>query len=173
MKCHACGKELKPNIRDYEYVESGLKNVILKSIRVYECKECNEIIPEIPNVKQIHKWIADYLLKKPGVLTGEELRFLRKAMSKSAKDLAEMLNVDPVTVSRWENNRERIGVHSDRLIRMAFTLDPVVQKAESARAMLEHARAMLKQFIAVAKKTPKPERIVIEPKSHGQDKHPD
>lgn len=103
MKCPNCGKEMKSRVRDYEYIECGLKNVVLSGITVHECKHCGEVLPEIPNIKQVHKWIAEYLLKKQGPLTGEEFRFLRKAMGKSAKETAERLAVNPVTISRWEN----------------------------------------------------------------------
>ena len=109
MKCHNCDKEMKSKVRDYEYVESGLKNVVLKGITVHECKHCGEVLPEIRNIKQIHQWIAEYLLKKQGALTGPEFRFLRKAMGKSAKETAECLAVNPVTISRWENNEKRSG----------------------------------------------------------------
>ena len=82
MKCPNCGREMKSKIRDYEYVESGLKDVVLRNIKVYECPSCGELLPEVANVKQIHKWIAEYLLRKQSPLTGEEFRFLRKEMRK-------------------------------------------------------------------------------------------
>ena len=66
MKCPNCGKEMKSKVRDYEYVESGLKNVVLSGIKVHECKHCGEVLPEIRDIKQVHQWIAEYLLKKQG-----------------------------------------------------------------------------------------------------------
>jgi putative zinc finger/helix-turn-helix YgiT family protein len=166
MKCPCCGKEMKSKVRDYEYVESGLKNVVLKNIRVHECKACGEVLPEIQNVKQIHKWIAEYLLKKQGSLTGEEFRFLRKAMGRSAKETADRLAVNPVTISRWENNKEKIGPQSDRLLRMAFVLDPNEAQLFAAVKLLELARATLWRTIKAHKK---PEKIVIAPRSIRQE----
>src|SRR3989337_2447610 len=64
MKCPNCGKEMRSKMRDYEYIESGLKNVVLKNIRVHDCKACGELLPEISNVKQINAWIAEYRLNK-------------------------------------------------------------------------------------------------------------
>jgi putative zinc finger/helix-turn-helix YgiT family protein len=153
---------MKSKVRDYEYIESGLKNVVLKGITVHECKHCGEVLPEIRNIKQIHQWIAEYLLKKQGALTGTEFRFLRKAMGKSAKETAECLAVNPVTISRWENNKEKIGPQSDRLLRMAFILDPGEARSFAAAKLLEFARATLRCTIATRKKA-KPEKIVIAP----------
>lgn len=165
MKCPNCGKEMKSRVRDYEYIECGLKNVVLSGITVHECKHCGEVLPEIPNIKQVHKWIAEYLLKKQGPLTGEEFRFLRKAMGKSAKETAERLAVNPVTISRWENNKEKIGPQSDRLLRMAFILEPVEARLFAATKLLELARATLQRTIKAHQKR---EKIVIAPRNISQ-----
>ena len=162
MKCPNCGKEMRSKVRDYEYVESGLKNVVLKNITVYECAKCGEILPEIANVKQVHRWIAEYLLRKQSLLTGEEFKFLRKSMTKSAKELAPVLGVHPVTISRWENNKETIGPQSDRLIRVVFAAGPGELLLESARKRLIQ---VLNTFPAImlSKRKPKPERIILPP----------
>jgi putative zinc finger/helix-turn-helix YgiT family protein len=154
MKCPTCNKEMKSKIRDYEYVESGLKGVVLKGIRVYECKACGEVLPEIRNVKQVHKWIAEYLIKKQSPLTGEEFRFLRKSMGKSATDLTKTLGVYPVTISRWENNKAAIGPQSDRLLRALFVLQN--------STLLQNSFPTIDSVFAHMKAhKPKPERIVI------------
>lgn len=160
MKCPNCGKEMKSKIRDYEYTESGLKNVILKNIRVHECKGCGEVLPEIQNVKQIHEWIAEYLVKKKSPLTGEEFRFLRKQLGMSAKEMAEYLTVDPVTISRWETNKAKIGPQSDRLLRMAFILNPT-QARFAATKLLELARSI---FQLTLTGIPRAEVIEITPR---------
>lgn len=135
MNCPKCGKQTQATIRDYEYKESGLKNVVLKNITVHKCKACSEILPEIRNINQVHRWIAEYLIKKPGPLTGEEFRFLRKAMRKSAKELAEYLGVSTVTVSRWENNQENLGGQSDRLLRMIYVAQPLLKSLNLENTM--------------------------------------
>ena len=85
MRCPSCGKEMKSKVRDYEYMESGLK----RGVEGYHCARIRTLrrgLAGIRNIKQIHQWIAEYLLKKQGALTGAEFRFLRKAMGKSAKE---------------------------------------------------------------------------------------
>ena len=49
-----------------------------------------------------------------------EARPKRKAMGASAKELAKLLGVTTVTISRWENNKEKIGAQSDRLLRCLY-----------------------------------------------------
>lgn len=161
MKCPACGKEMKSKVRDYEYVESGLKNVVLKAIRVHECKACGEFLPEIPNVKQVHKWIAEYLVRKHSPLTGQEFRFLRKQMGMSASELAGFLGVTPVTISRWENDKESIGPQSDRLLRAFFITGPAGFRIARAFEVFEMLRAILPN---IAHRKPKAERIEISPR---------
>ncbi len=120
MLCPACGNKLKKNIKDYRYIESGLDNIILKGINVYECPECGESMAGIRNVEGLHKAIAMSLIKKSGLLNGREVRFLRKEMGLNAKRFAALLGVDPVSVSRWENQKTDIGITNDKLIRMLF-----------------------------------------------------
>ena len=119
MKCSSCGKEMRATKRDYRYEEAGLKNVVLRDTTVYECG-CGEILPELPQVNRLHQRIAEDLIGKQSPLTGEEFRFLRKAMELSAKELARLLGVTTVTISRWENNKEKVGAQSDRLLRCLY-----------------------------------------------------
>jgi DNA-binding transcriptional regulator YiaG len=112
----------------YRYRESGLDNVVLSGIRVWECPEGHQH-PEIPNLKGLHRLIASVLTGSKARLRGAEARFLRKYLGYPAKDFARLLGVTAVTVSRWENDAEEIGAASERLIR---TLASIVIN-ESAR----------------------------------------
>jgi putative zinc finger/helix-turn-helix YgiT family protein len=120
MLCSKCEIEMKKIKTDYEYTESGLQNVVLKGISAYECSKCKEVNPIISKVKEIHRIIAHKLLTKDSLLTGKEIVYLRKEMKIRAKDLAQILGVTKVTVSRWENGKERISPVCDRLIRFLY-----------------------------------------------------
>ncbi|MDA8079555.1 MAG: type II toxin-antitoxin system MqsA family antitoxin [Nitrospiraceae bacterium] len=119
MKCPICGRVMKKSKGSYRYVESGLDNIILSNIPIYTCA-CGETMPEIPHVERLHRLIASGLIKKKTLLTGKEIRFLRKEMGLGAKELAAVLGANPVTVSKWETGMERIGTANDRLIRMMY-----------------------------------------------------
>lgn len=103
----------------YAYRESGLDNVILTGIAIYKCS-CGEKMPLIGNIEALHRAIANALVKKKTPLTGREVRFLRKQIGLNAKELAAVLGVTPVTVSRWENESESVGAANDKLIRLLY-----------------------------------------------------
>lgn len=119
MRCPVCGKGMKKTKGSYKYVESGLDNVILENIPIYRCA-CGESMPELKNIEELHTIISDNLVKKAVLLTGQEIRFIRKQMGLNAKELASVLSVSPVTVSRWETGTEKPGLISDKLIRMLY-----------------------------------------------------
>ena len=111
-----CGKLMTGKRENYQYQEAGLKSVVLLNIVVYHC-ECGAIVPEIPYAGILHHCIAMSILQKKALLSGEEIRFVRKDAGFSASELARVMGVDKVSVSRWENEKKKIGKDSDRLIR--------------------------------------------------------
>ncbi|NOY54125.1 MAG: helix-turn-helix domain-containing protein [Deltaproteobacteria bacterium] len=119
MKCISCGARMKKKIGNYRYDESGLKDVTLAGVPIYTCR-CGEISPLIRNTDELHRVIAYMLTKKTAPLTGPEFRFLRKEMGMNAKEIAKLLGVSPITVSRWETGNKNIGNSNDRLIRLIY-----------------------------------------------------
>lgn len=120
MTC-SCGKRMRADEKSYRYRESGLNNVVLSGIRVWECPEGHKQ-PEIPNIKGLHRLIARVLTESRSRLRGAEARFLRKFLGYAAKDFARVLGVTAVTVSRWENDAEEIGAANERLIRTLVSI---------------------------------------------------
>lgn len=118
-KCYeaGCGKSMTGKRENYQYQEAGLKSVVLLNIVVYHC-ECGAIVPEIPYAGVLHHCIAMSVLQKKTLLSGEEIRFVRKAAGFSATELARVMGMDKVSLSRWENDKKKISKDSDRLIRV-------------------------------------------------------
>ncbi len=119
MICPICGKKTSKKEDLYRYTESGLDNVFLKT-DVYKCK-CGEVIVDIPNIYGLHELIAKGLVRKDSLLTGKEIKFLRKQMHLKSKELAQLLSVHKVTVSRWESEAEKVSIGNDKLIRFLYT----------------------------------------------------
>lgn len=115
-RCYDCGKTMSGKRENYSYQEVGLKSVVLLNIVVYHCK-CGAIVPEIPYAGILHNCIAMSVLEKKALLSGEEIRFIRKAAGFSATELAHVLGMEKGTVSRWENEKQDIGKDADRLLR--------------------------------------------------------
>lgn len=164
MKCPNCSKEMRATKKDYQYEEAGLKNVVLKDTTVYECK-CGETLPEIPYIKRLHRQIADTLINKLGPLTGEEFRFLRKSMGMSARDLAQLLGVTTVSLSRWENDKEKVGPQSDRLLRCLYLTRSEGLGAHKVAKKLEGIMA------GIVDRKPKPQPILISRPSPTRERH--
>lgn len=121
-KCYECSNVMNQKTITYHYLESGLPNVYLKDVIEFICEECGTSFVDIPEPVQLHIILAISISNKPMKLTGPEVRFLRKEIGMTGKSFAEYIHIDPVTLSRWENdkgdsNREN---SNDQLIRLAF-----------------------------------------------------
>lgn len=94
--CPLCGssplKITKP--RAYQYRLSGLDNVYLYGgVTRMECGECGESFTQIEAERQLLEVIALGLLLKPAMLSGREMRFLRKACQLNQDELASRLGI--------------------------------------------------------------------------------
>jgi len=118
-KCYRsdCGGTMEGRKGEYKYLESGLDSVILKDILVFHCTKCNAIVPEIPSAGVLHRVIALRLLMKTTLLTGAELRFLRKLCGYSTNEFSEIMGSSKAVVSRWENQSMH-GEGTDRTVRL-------------------------------------------------------
>lgn len=99
--------------------EWPLPRVGLVGILVYECPEGHGVVPQIPRVGELHRVIAEAFIKKPELLDGSELRFLRKNAGFSAQRFATLLAINPAHLSRVENGKQKaLGPSTDRLARL-------------------------------------------------------
>jgi putative zinc finger/helix-turn-helix YgiT family protein len=137
MHCELCKEKMKKIKMEYHYTEAGLNKVYLKDITGYECQKCGEIMPIIPNIKGLHRQIALNLINKKNLLSGNEMVFLRKEMRLKAKELAQLVGVHKVTVSRWENEREKISPACDRLIRMLYETKFIEKTCEKVKSEID------------------------------------
>lgn len=129
--CDLCGAEMTERLATpdspYSYTMSGLKSVFLVNIPIKKCSNpaCSAESVVIPRIAALHQLITESLLKKPFLLSGSEIRFLRKEAGIAGKSLAAKLNVTPEHLSRVENGKsgkkkpkgEVFGPQADKLIR--------------------------------------------------------
>lgn len=116
--CECCDGEATVVRGDYQYTESGLRNVWLHGIELVRCGSCGNEDPVIPRLTHLQHLLALAIAEKPCRLEGLEVRFLRKHVGLTQQELAELIGVDKTTVSKWENEEAEIGAQSERLIRM-------------------------------------------------------
>ncbi len=103
----------------HQYTECGLAEVqLLNGYKINETPYGKSIT--ITDVKELHKSIGMELVCKPGLLSAEELRYLRKELGLSQKLLAQTLGVAEITVCGWEAGKAKISGPADRLLRVLY-----------------------------------------------------
>ena len=142
--CLNCGnKGVSISRGDHKFLESGLDNVILSNVEISKCDNCGEKVVSIPSPNQLLEVISEQVILKPSRLTGKEIRFLRKNIYLKTQELAQILGVHRVTVSRWENGHKKPTSSEDRLIRMVYA-----QYANVKKETLESLREMFRKEIS-------------------------
>lgn len=148
QKCYQCGSNMQGRRENYRYTECGLSSVVLQNILVFHCK-CGSIVPEILGIDGLHIRLMRNLLAKSTLLSGEEIRFLRKMAGSTASKLAKTLGVAKETVSRWENDKSTIGGESDRLLRFACFFEFMQQRKFEEKDRLDDALDRIREMTSL------------------------
>lgn len=138
MRCEECEGEAVEQIattdKPYRFDVSGIKDLFLVGIKIEYCPKCKTESPIIPRIGELHEVIALDLIKKPGLLRGDELRFLRKFAGFPAKEFAALLDVGPSHLSRVEN--AKTAALSGSLDKLARALVAAARKEEQTKEIL-------------------------------------
>jgi DNA-binding transcriptional regulator YiaG len=123
---HDCTKNLKQHTataaKPYHFLDSGLPNVYLIGVKYWVCGKCGAQSAEIPAPEQLMNVIGESVVMKPGMLTGEEIKFLRKRVGKKAADFAALINKTPEHFSKLETGALPLQEPTDKLIRLTYGL---------------------------------------------------
>jgi DNA-binding transcriptional regulator YiaG len=130
-KCKGCGKKAKVRRGNYRFDEIGVP-VLLKNVRIADCGACGTREPVLANRARLMDTIAFAVASQPWKLRGSDVRFLRKFIGFNGAQFGKLVQVEPETLSRWENDQQDIGKNSDRLIRFI-----VVSKSPELRKNME------------------------------------
>jgi putative transcriptional regulator len=99
----------------YRYTECGLDDVYLLS--GYEVD--GEFVM-VKDADELHKAIGCFLVTEKKLLSGKELRFLRKEMDLTQGELSKLLQISDQSVARWEKDKYEIPPPADFLMRLLF-----------------------------------------------------
>lgn len=106
-------------VPEYFTEEYGIPLVLINSARVQTCNMCKaELSTVVQYPNRLIAAAAVGRIVESAKLTGPEIKFLRKALEKSASELAELLEVTPETISRWENDKYPISPSMEKLLRI-------------------------------------------------------
>lgn len=100
----------------YRYRESGLDDVWL--VNGYKrSRTPYGAGVSIVDIEGLHKAIAARVTRKPGDISPQEFRFLRKHLGLSQGALGELIGADAQAIARWEKGKSGIPGSADRLLR--------------------------------------------------------
>jgi transcriptional regulator with XRE-family HTH domain len=106
--------------KPYHYVGSGLGNVRLVGVKYWICSVCKKQAADIPSLNHLLAGIARTLVEKKSRLIGEQVRFLRKRLSRRSKDFAALIGVTPERYSAMEASDVPLSEGRDKLVRFVY-----------------------------------------------------
>lgn len=114
VMCYGREKLRKP----YHYTECGLDDVyLLSGYEEYKTPHGTGIA--VKEVDGLHRVIGQHLATHKKVLSGKELRFLRKQMNLTQSDLGTLLGVSDQQIARYEKGAVMPGA-ADSLLRALY-----------------------------------------------------
>ena len=117
--CGECGGSVSvQTLPHYKDLQIGVAVDLVNTVEEITCQNCKEQQVSFPDFNGLLAAIAVARVKTPVKLKGEEIRFLRKALELTAKELALRLYVTPETISRWENDKENMSPPVGILLRI-------------------------------------------------------
>lgn len=177
-RCYDCGCAMEGKRGNYKYIDAGLSSVNLVNILVFHCtnRKCGAVVPEIPAISQLHRAIAYSLLEKETLLTGEEIKFLRKMSGLTGTDLASLLGTHATNLSKWESGARKVSKKADvalRLLSFAAIMQELMNRDHLVPTMAEAARRLsmvdLKKILqGVQDILDGPKRVTIDPSTMEQ-----
>src|SRR5437016_3970105 len=91
-------------MREYHYTECGLDNIYLvNGFEITKNKRDKEIF--IHDIHGLHKTIGMMLVHKQGLLSGNEIKFVRTTLDFSQTRLAKLLGCTYQTILLWEKDK--------------------------------------------------------------------
>ena len=155
IKCPQCGEMTHKKIGDYRYKESGLDNVYLQNIHMYQCS-CGISYPSILRLPRLNELISLTLIEKAALLSGNEIKFLRKNLRLASKVFANKLGVGKTTLSKWENAVQNHSEGNDRLIRAIYIIEKGIKRQDQLKIQKHLENILLKNsntdYVIIAEK---------------------
>jgi len=120
-KCYECGSKMVGSVQPYVLDEAGLK-VTLEKVEIRRCRNCGEDAVALRKLGPLMRAIAATIVTDPYRFGTAEVRFLRTFLGWQGTELAQVLGVTKVSVSRWETGKAEISSAADRALRFAVLL---------------------------------------------------
>ena len=135
-RCHNCKAEkLTAAIVEHRVTVGG--RTFVSTLPAIRCSACGEETLAGPDLEALDLSVAGALARH-GEASAEAFGFMRRALGLRSHDLAELLDVSPETVSRWENAKGSVD-RGAALLLAAMVLD----RLEGRTTTLDRLKALL------------------------------
>jgi putative transcriptional regulator len=105
----------------FRYSLCGLPNVWLLNGFTRQADDYGDSF-DIHDVDGLHQSIAAAIIEQPGILTGPELRFIRKRLRLTQADLGARLRLSDQTVANYEKGQTEVSGPADMMVRVMYLL---------------------------------------------------
>lgn len=128
--CANCGaKNVERVILEaYNYNGLGLPIVVSRSVIRTSCATCEQQSHTIPDLGGLKAAVAVSIVADPSKLSGQQIKFLRKAMGLKAIEFAKRIDLAAETISRLENDKIDLSGPLELKLRM-IVIDALHAKA--------------------------------------------
>jgi DNA-binding transcriptional regulator YiaG len=118
----------------FHYTMCGLPNIYLLNGVSFHDEGSYGTSYEIRNLESLHEAIAANIITRTGeMMSGAELRFLRKRMKNTQAELAKRLRVGEQTVANYEKGASAINGPTDFMMRTLYLLHVLPEDARMDR----------------------------------------
>lgn len=104
-RCPRCDTRLRTTTT--EITREVGEHTFAATVPATRCPSCGSTHIEPRVLERFDLHVADRLARA-GVATGRAFRFMRNALQLRAQDLAQLLDLSPETLSRWENDKRPV-----------------------------------------------------------------
>lgn len=117
----------------------------------------------IPNLRGLIECVAITRILQPRKLSGDEIKFIRKAFKFPAKRIAEMIDVSPEHLSRCEAGERTLSAGAEKCLRASMFIDQI-EKLEELNDSCEPDDQMKERLSTVVDAFRKISSIITERK---------
>lgn len=115
--CPSCSGALVRRSAELRLPVHG-EEIAVPKVAHLHCKKCGENVLDVAESRELQMRAIDAYRAKHGLLTAPEIRSIRENHGLSQVELAELLKLGEVTLSRWESGRFVQSSSMDVLLRL-------------------------------------------------------
>ena len=119
--CLECGTNMIKKVSRLHHVVNGEK-IMVPRVKHRRCPKCGEGVLSLRDAHDLQLRAFDIYREKYGLLSAEEIRFIREQVKMTQAALVRLLRLGSNTLSRWESGRNVQTAAMDTLLRLVRDL---------------------------------------------------